>query len=101
MADRVKGPSLNEKLHEAHGWVLVDAERDAIRKTFHFEDFNAAFGFMTRVALIAEKLNHHPEFINVYNRVEVILSTHDVDGLSMKDFSLAHMIDEVGPPRDR
>lgn len=74
------------------GWAMVDG-RDAIKKTFTFDDFNAAFGFMTRVALKADKMNHHPEWFNVYNRVEVTLSTHDVGGLSSKDVKLAKFMD--------
>lgn len=64
-------------------WTLVE-NRDAIQRTFQFADFNQAWGFMTRSALLAEQLNHHPEWFNVYNRVEVTLSTHDCDGLSKK-----------------
>jgi 4a-hydroxytetrahydrobiopterin dehydratase len=78
------------------GWTKVEGERDAIRKSFRFTDFNAAFGFMTRVALMADKLDHHPEWSNVYNRVEVLLATHDVDGVSELDVTLAKFMDEVG-----
>ena len=99
MSDKLAGPALNQRLHEAHDWSLVE-DRDAIRKTYHFEDFGAAFAFMTRVALIAEKMDHHPEIINVYDRVEIILSSHDVGGLSERDFRLAHAIDEIAPTRD-
>ena len=74
------------------GWSMVEG-RDAIKKTFQFNDFNEAFGFMTRVALKADKMNHHPEWFNVYNRVEVTLSTHDVGGLSAKDEKLAKFMD--------
>lgn len=74
------------------GWSAV-ANRDAISKSFKFKDFNAAFGFMTRVALAAEKLDHHPEWFNVYNRVDVTLSTHDVGGVSELDVRLARIID--------
>lgn len=69
--------------------------RDALHKTFTFVDFNAAFGFMTRVALHAEKMNHHPEWFNVWNRVEITLSTHDAGGLTQRDVELAKAIDAV------
>jgi 4a-hydroxytetrahydrobiopterin dehydratase len=69
--------------------------RDAIRRNFAFADFNAAWGFMTRVALAAEKADHHPEWSNVYNKVEIVLSTHDAGGLSDKDVALAKFIDSV------
>ncbi len=75
-------------------WRMVEG-RDAICREFRFADFNAAFGFMSRVALKAEKLDHHPEWCNVYNWVEVVLSTHDAGGLSEKDIALARFIDEA------
>lgn len=75
------------------GWAKVDGDRDAISKTFKFADFNEAFGFMTRVALMADKLDHHPEWFNVYNRVEVVLTTHDADGVSALDVRLATFMD--------
>ena len=68
---------------------------DAIAKTFRFKDFNAAFGFMTRVAIRAEQLDHHPEWFNVYNRVEVMLTTHDADGVTDLDVTLATFMDEI------
>ncbi|ARE40288.1 Pterin-4-alpha-carbinolamine dehydratase [Rhodovulum sp. P5] len=80
-----------EALHDC-GWAMVDG-RDAICRTFVFADFVSAFGFMTRVALWAEKLDHHPEWSNVYKTVEVTLTTHDAGGLSMKDIELARRID--------
>ncbi|CAH0307462.1 4a-hydroxytetrahydrobiopterin dehydratase [Roseomonas sp. CECT 9278] len=76
------------------GWALVDG-RDALRRTFRFADFNAAWGFMSRVALLAEKHDHHPEWSNVWNRVEITLSTHDAGGLSARDVALATAIDGV------
>jgi 4a-hydroxytetrahydrobiopterin dehydratase len=76
------------------GWART-TDRDAIAKTFRFKDFNTAFGFMTRAALMAEKLDHHPEWFNVYNRVEVTLTTHDVDGLSELDVELATAMDAM------
>ena len=74
------------------GWEMVEG-RDAIRKTFVFEDFTQAFGWMTRAALWAEKWNHHPEWTNVYKTVEVTLTTHDVNGLSSLDAKLARKMD--------
>jgi len=70
------------------GWKLTDG-RDAIHKDFLFKDFNQAFGFMTRIALKAEKMDHHPEWFNVYNKVQITLSSHDVSGLSQRDLTLA------------
>jgi len=74
-------------------WRPVEGGRDAIARTFKFADFNAAFGFMARVALKAEQLDHHPEWFNVYNRVEVILATHDADGVTTLDVELAKFMD--------
>jgi 4a-hydroxytetrahydrobiopterin dehydratase len=82
-------------LLDLKGWAKAEGERDAIAKTFRFKDFNAAFGFMTRVALWADKADHHPEWFNVYNRVEVTLTTHDVDGVSDKDMALARFMDSL------
>jgi 4a-hydroxytetrahydrobiopterin dehydratase len=76
------------------GWQFA-AGRDAIEKTFKFKDFNEAFGFMTRVALMAEQMNHHPEWRNVWNRVEVTLSTHDAGGLTDRDVKLAEAMDRL------
>mgnify|MGYP000025739815 CR=1 FL=1 len=75
------------------GWYAAEA-RDAIIKEFRFKDFNAAFGFMSRVALFAEKHDHHPEWSNVYNRVDVTLTTHDAGGVTDKDVALAHFMDQ-------
>lgn len=76
------------------GWSLV-ADRDAIYKEFLFKDFNEAFGFMTRVAIKADKMDHHPEWFNVYNKVQVTLSTHDCGGLSHRDVTLAGFLDSL------
>ncbi len=79
--------------------------RDAICRDFRFQDFAEAFAFMTRVALAAEKLNHHPEWRNVYNQLEIVLATHDVGGLTERDIRLAHLIDAaaqgMAPPPAR
>ncbi len=76
------------------GWILQD-ERDAIAKEFVFKSFIQAFGFMTQAAIWAEKWNHHPEWSNVYNKVNVVLTTHDVDGLSALDVKLARKLDSL------
>ena len=78
-----------------NGWAMDESGRDAIKKKFAFQDFNQAFGFMTRVAIKADKMDHHPEWFNVYNRVEVTLSTHDCSGLSQNDIKLAKFMDQV------
>jgi 4a-hydroxytetrahydrobiopterin dehydratase len=83
-----------ELLPALTGWAH-EPERDGITKRFVFVDFVAAFGFMTRVALLAEKEDHHPEWSNVWNRVEILLTTHDAGGLSMRDIELARAIDAV------
>lgn len=70
-------------------------DREALFRSFRFTDFNAAFGFMTRVALAAERMNHHPEWFNVYNRVDITLMTHDCKGLSENDVRLARAIDAI------
>jgi 4a-hydroxytetrahydrobiopterin dehydratase len=76
------------------GWTAVEG-RDAIAKSFEFADFSAAFGFMARVALKAEKMDHHPEWSNVYNKVDVVLSTHDAKGVTALDVKLAKFMDEI------
>ncbi|MEM9233077.1 MAG: 4a-hydroxytetrahydrobiopterin dehydratase, partial [Pseudomonadota bacterium] len=69
--------------------------KDAAQATFTFKDFNEAFGFMTRIAIMADKMDHHPEWFNVYNRVEITLTTHDADGLSARDVALARFIENL------
>lgn len=100
MVERLVGAARHAAIHELHGWVEV-ADRDAIRKSYHFGDFSEAWGFIARIALLAEKMDHHPELFNVYNRVEIALSTHDAGGLSELDIKLARAIDEIAPERDR
>ena len=78
------------------GWSL-DPERDTIHKSFTFADFNAAFAFMTRVALLAEKADHHPDWSNRYGRVEIALTTHAARGLTLRDVGLARAIDSLMP----
>ena len=76
------------------GWSF-DVEREGIRKSYRFADFVEAFGFMTRVALLSERADHHPEWANVYNRVDILLTTHDASGVSMRDIDLARSIDQM------
>ena len=82
-------------LRQLEGWAKVDGARDAITRTLKFDDFNAAFGFMTRIALKADKMDHHPEWFNVYNKVEIVLTTHDCDGVSTLDVEMAKFINEA------
>ena len=84
----------DELLARLQHWSMVDG-RDAIHRSFTFRDFNQAFGFMTRVALVAEKMDHHPEWSNVYRIVEVTLSTHDAGGLTALDAELAAAMDRI------
>jgi 4a-hydroxytetrahydrobiopterin dehydratase len=81
-------------LRELTGWKEVEG-RDAIQRSFTFKNFNEAWGFMNRVALMAEKADHHPEWFNVYNRVDILLTTHDCNGLSERDVKLAKGIDKL------
>ena len=84
-----------EALKSLPDWRVADDARPALTRTLRFADFNAAFGFMTRVALTADKMDHHPEWSNVYDRVEVLLTTHDADGVTDKDVALARFIDRA------
>ncbi|MEQ8505551.1 MAG: 4a-hydroxytetrahydrobiopterin dehydratase [Rhodospirillales bacterium] len=94
MTDKLTGDARTDAIAALDGWAQVPG-RDAITKTFTFKDFNAAFGFMARAALAAEKADHHPEWFNVYNRVEVTLATHDAGGVTQKDIDLAAFMDKV------
>ncbi|HVA13115.1 MAG TPA: 4a-hydroxytetrahydrobiopterin dehydratase [Stellaceae bacterium] len=100
MVERLVGAKRKEAVAELRGWAEVE-DRDAIRKVFHFGTFSEAWAFMARVALLAEKMDHHPEWFNVYNRVEIVLATHDVEGLSERDVKLAQAIEEIAPSRDK
>ena len=82
----------NKAVQGLNGWV-VQADRDALAKTFRFKDFNSAFAWMTRVAMKAEKMDHHPEWFNVYNTVEVVLTTHSAKGVTQLDIDLAGFMD--------
>ena len=88
-------PQLEDKLNSLSGWKLIKDKPDFIQKTFQFNDFKGAFAFMTKVALSAESLNHHPDWSNVYNRVDIKLSTHDAGGLTDKDLQLAEEINDL------
>ena len=94
MAQKLTGEARKSALAKLSGWNEVSG-RDAITKKFVFKDFNAAFGFMTRAALIAEKLDHHPEWFNVYKTVDVTLSTHDAGGLTEFDVKLAEAMNAL------
>ena len=91
---KLTDPEVTDALARLPGWNRVEG-RSAIAKKFEFADFNAAWGFMSRVALAAEKQDHHPEWFNVWNRVEITLSTHDAGGLSARDVKLAEAIEKV------
>ena len=90
MSERLK---LDDVLGQVSGWKKADEDRDAIFKAFKFEDFSTAFAFMSAMATVAEKADHHPEWFNVYNKVEVTLTTHDAGGVTEKDVSLARAMD--------
>ena len=82
-------------LAKLQGWTRAPGDREAIARPYRFADFNIAFAFMTRVAIRAEQLDHHPEWFNVYNRVEVLLTTHDADGVTELDLAMASFMDEA------
>lgn len=86
---------VDEVLNSLPSWRAHEGERPAIGRKLVFADFNAAFGFMTRVALLADKVDHHPEWFNVYNRVEIVLTTHDAGGVTRRDLDMARFIDET------
>ncbi len=92
MSDKLSEAEITDGIATLDGWTLVEG-RAAIFKSLSFPDFPAAFAFMTRVAIQAEKVDHHPEWFNVYNRVDITLASHDVDGLSRRDLQLAAFID--------
>ena len=94
MAERLSAEARKSALRDLRGWAEV-AGREAIARTFTFKDFNQAFGFMTRVALVAEKNDHHPEWRNVYKTVEVVLSTHDAGGVTARDIRLAEAMNAI------
>ena len=92
MSHKLTGGALVAAVAGLDGWRMAEG-RDAIVKTFEFADFNAAFGWMTRAALKAERMDHHPEWTNVYNRVEIALTSHDAGGVTERDIALAVFLD--------
>ena len=94
MAEKLTDQQISELMSNLTGWEKVK-DREAIAKTFKFKDFSEAFGWMTRAALQAEKMNHHPEWFNVWNRVEVTLATHDAGGLTVLDMKLAGQMNKL------
>ena len=94
MVEKLSPEARTAAIADLTGWDEV-GDRDAISKTFTFKNFNQAFGFMTRVAMKAEKMDHHPEWFNVYNRVEVTLTTHSADGLTELDTTLAAFMNKA------
>lgn len=94
MVQKISPSDLDAALAGLGGWQF-DADKDAITRDFKFKNFVEAFGFMSQVAILAEKADHHPEWFNVYNRVSILLTTHDAGGLSDKDIALAKVIDAL------
>ncbi|TYC70118.1 4a-hydroxytetrahydrobiopterin dehydratase [Stappia sp. BW2] len=94
MVERLKPEDRAAGLNDLPDWHMCE-DREAISKSFKFQNFREAFGFMAQVALVAEKMNHHPEWFNVYRSVDITLSTHDVGGLSKLDLQLAADIDKI------
>lgn len=94
MIEKLKGAARDKALAELKGWEKVRG-RDAIEKTYTFKDFSEAFGWMTRIALAAEKADHHPEWGNIYNTVVVQLTTHDAGGVSERDIKMAKLMDRL------
>lgn len=92
MAEKLSDEKITEALDGLPGWER-HAEKHAIRKSFQFQDFSEAWSFMSRIALTAEKMDHHPEWFNVYNRVDILLTTHDADGISDRDVKMATEIE--------
>jgi 4a-hydroxytetrahydrobiopterin dehydratase len=94
MAERLQGPARVKAVNELQGWKDTSG-RDAISKTFQFKNFRQAWAFMSEAALIAEKMDHHPEWFNVYGRVDVTLTTHSAQGVTALDITLARKMDEL------
>jgi 4a-hydroxytetrahydrobiopterin dehydratase len=94
MAERLSAEARNQALKGLPGWADAP-DREAIARTFTFKDFNEAFGFMTRAALVAEKADHHPEWRNVYKTVEVVLTSHDAGGVTVRDIAMAKAMNAI------
>ena len=94
MIEKLSDEWIGENLENLPGWAQVES-RSALKKNFVFKNFSAAWGFMTRVALLAEAMNHHPEWSNKYNEVNIVLTTHDVGGISKRDIEMAGKINEI------
>ena len=94
MVDKLTGAGRKKALASLRGWKKVRG-RDALSKSYKFADFNEAFGFMTRVAIRADRVDHHPEWSNIYNNVSITLTTHDAGGISDRDIALAKFIDRI------
>ncbi|OLL29384.1 4a-hydroxytetrahydrobiopterin dehydratase [Burkholderia sp. SRS-W-2-2016] len=94
MIQKLSSEQRTQALAKLNGWQSV-ADRDAIRRSIEFADFNEAFGFMTRVAIKAQEMDHHPEWFNVYNKVDITLSTHEANGVTERDLTLASFIDSI------
>lgn len=96
MTDRIHTQEIQSLVKELKDWTYKNNNgRDELQKSFKFKSFSEAWGFMNQVALLAEKVDHHPEWFNVYNKVDITLSTHDAGGISRKDFDLAKKIDGI------
>ena len=94
MIDKLSDPQIETELKNLDGWKH-DQSQNAITKTFKFKNFSQAWGFMSRIALIAEKMDHHPQWSNTYNSVEIALTTHDADGISSRDIKMASAIEKL------
>ena len=90
----IKRSALETEIAKLEGWALTSSYKQ-MQRQFEFADFNEAFAFMTKVAMVAEELNHHPEWCNVWNKVDITLTTHDAGGLTDKDFELARKINQL------
>jgi 4a-hydroxytetrahydrobiopterin dehydratase len=100
MIQKLTSEARATQLSQLDGWQVASG-RDAIQRQFQFADFNEAFGFMTRVAIKAQEMDHHPEWFNVYNKVDITLSTHEANGVTERDIAMARFIDGIAKPAQR